>query len=337
MDIDARLKVSPNTTVTVELDPSGNSRVQLQANGTLNYTQDFMSDSHCTGRMDLSGGYVRYAVPLIGEKSFTFRQGSYVEFTGDMLDPQLHVNAYDDIRANVSGDGNSRVVNFDVLLKVTGSLNQMEVVFDLECPDDITVANELKAMTPEQRANQAMNLLLYGSYNAAGTQTITSGNVGTNALYNFLQSQINSWAAQTIKGVDLSFGINQYDKTVDEANTSTMSYSYRVSKSLFDDRFKIIVGGNYATDANADENFSQNLIADISFEYMLNKSGSMYVRIFRHTGYESILEGEITQTGVGFVYRKKLSRIGDMFRFMRKLRPRPKEPIALPVPEKDMP
>ena len=337
MDIDARLKVSPNTTVTVELDPSGNSRVQLQANGTLNYTQDFMSDSHCTGRMDLSGGYVRYAVPLIGEKSFTFRQGSYVEFTGDMLDPQLHVNAYDDIRANVSGDGNSRVVNFDVLLKVTGSLNQMEVVFDLECPDDITVANELKAMTPEQRANQAMNLLLYGSYNAAGTQTITSGNVATNALYNFLQSQINSWAAQTIKGVDLSFGINQYDKTVDEANTSTMSYSYRVSKSLFDDRFKIIVGGNYATDANADENFSQNLIADISFEYMLNKSGSMYVRIFRHTGYESILEGEITQTGVGFVYRKKLSRIGDMFRFMRKLRPRPKEPIALPVPEKNMP
>ena len=70
---------------------------------------------------------------------------------------------------------------------------------------------------------------------------------------------------------------------------------------------------------------------------MLNKSGSMYVRIFRHTGYESILEGEITQTGVGFVYRKMLSRIGDMFRFMRKLRPRPKEPIALPVPEKDMP
>ena len=39
----------------------------------------------------------------------------------------------------------------------------------------------------------------------------------------------------------------------------------------------------------------------------------MYVRLFRHTGYESILEGEITQTGVGFVYRRKLRRLGDMF------------------------
>ena len=90
-------------------------------------------------------------------------------------------------------------------------------------------------------------------------------------------------------------------------------YSYQVSKSLFNDRFKIVVGGNYSTDANSDENFSQNLINDISFEYYLNKTRSMYIRLFRHTGYESILEGEITQTGVGFVYRRKISRLGDMF------------------------
>ena len=92
-----------------------------------------------------------------------------------------------------------------------------------------------------------------------------------------------------------------------------MRYSDQVSKSLFNDRIKIVVGGNYSTDANADENFSQNLINDISFEYFLNKTRTMYLRIFRHTGYESILEGEITQTGVGFVYRRKLRRLGDMF------------------------
>ena len=214
--------------------------------------------------------------------------------------------------------GNSRVVNFDVLLDVTGTLNEMNVAFDLSCNDDLTIANEIKSMTAEQRANQAMNLLLYGAYRSGGTQTITSGSMGTNTLYSFLQSQLNSWAASAIKGVDISFGINQYDKTVQGSNTTAMNYSYRVSKSLFDDRFKIVVGGNYSTDPDADENFAQNLIADISFEYMLNKAGTMYVRIFRHTGYESILEGEITQTGVGFVYRKKIQRIADIFGFMRR-------------------
>ncbi len=112
-----------------------------------------------------------------------------------------------------------------------------------------------------------------------------------------------------------------------------MSYSYRVSKSLFDDRFKIVVGGNYATDAEADENFAQNLISDISFEYMLNKAGTMYVRLFRHTGYESILEGEITQTGVGFVYKKKIHRLGDIFNFLRRNRKTDNQPTLPPPPQ----
>ncbi len=93
-----------------------------------------------------------------------------------------------------------------------------------------------------------------------------------------------------------------------------------MSKTLFNDRFKIIVGGNYSTDANADENFSQNLINDIAFEYMINRSGSMYVRLFRHTGYESILEGEVTQTGVGFVLRRKINSMRDLFRWAGRLR-----------------
>ena len=286
MNLNARLEVSPGTTVSVDLGTDG--KAQVQAEGTVNYTMDYMGDQRTTGRINLNGGFVRYSIPVMGEKSFTFQEGSYIVFNGDMLDPLLNVEASDQIRANVSqSGGNNRVVNFNVLLSVTGTLDQMNVVFDLECPDDITIANELKSMSPEQRANQAMNLLLYGSYKSGGTSTISSGNVGTNALFSFVESQLNSWASSAIKGVDLSFGINQYDKTVDGANTTAMSYSYRVSKSLFDDRFKIVVGGNYSTDADADENFAQNLIADISFEYLLNKAGTMYVRLFRHTGYES--------------------------------------------------
>ena len=87
-----------------------------------------------------------------------------------------------------------------------------------------------------------------------------------------------------------------------------------MSKALFNDRFKIVVGGNYSTDADSDENFAENLINDISFEYMLNRSGSMYVKLFRHVGYESILEGEVIQTGVGFVYKRKLRSLRELFR-----------------------
>ena len=43
----------------------------------------------------------------------------------------------------------------------------------------------------------------------------------------------------------------------------------------------------------------------------------MYARIFRHQGYESILEGEITETGVGFVLKRRLATLRNLFRFRR--------------------
>ncbi len=319
LNLNASLEISQGSTIAVDLSADGKNRAQVQASGRVNYSLDYLGDERVTGRIDLNQGFVRYSMPpILSEKLFNFRQGSFVVFNGQMLNPTLNLNAYDEIKANVNTDGNSRMVTFDVGLSVTGTLENMNVAFDLSTNDDLTVQNELQSMSPDQRANQAMNLLLYGSYTGPGTTASTMGN----PLYSFLESQLNNIASSAIKGVDISFGIDQLDRTRDGVNSTAMSYSYRVSKSLFDDRFKIVVGGNYTTDADADENFAQNLIADISFEYMLNKTGTMYVKLFRHTGYESILEGEITQTGVGFVYKKKLRSLKDLFNWIR---PRRKE------------
>ena len=74
-----------------------------------------------------------------------------------------------------------------------------------------------------------------------------------------------------------------------------------------------MVGGEYSTDATAEENFGQNLINDISFEYKLNDAGSRYLRLFRHTGFESILEGQVTETGIGFVMKHKVGSLADFF------------------------
>lgn len=314
MNFTARVNISDGTTINVDLSTDGQNRVQVQGNGQLTYTMNSMSDSRFTGRYTINKGFVRYTPPLMSEKYFEFKEGSYIAFTGDMLNPTLSLYAVDNMRANVTQEGqNSRLVNFDVSLAVTNTLNNMNVAFDLSTPDDITVANELSTMSAEQRANQAMNLLLYNVYTGPGAKG--NANLAGNPLYAFLESKVNTWAANNIKFVDISFGIDQYDQTTDGTTSKTTSYSYRVSKTLFNDRFKIIVGGNYSTDAETEDNFAQNLFNDISFEYMLNRSGSMYIKLFRHVGYESILEGEVTQTGVGFVYKRKIHTLRDLFRF----------------------
>ena len=182
--------------------------------------------------------------------------------------------------------------------------------FAISC-EDVTVQNELLTMSPIQRSSQAMNMLLYGTYTGQGTTANSTGN----PLYSFLNSQINRWAANTIKGVDLSFGVNQYDKTSGDEKSKSTTYSYKISKSLFNDRFKIVVGGNYNPSAGSEENFASSLLNDISFVYMLNQSGTMQVKVFRHSGYESVLEGEVIETGAAFVIKRKLTTLKNLFRF----------------------
>ncbi len=317
MMLSALLNVHQGSQFTVNLSADGQNRAQIKGQGILDYTMSpTQPDGRLTGRFTIDGGSFRYSLPIISEKLFTFKQGSYVAFNGPVLNPTLAITATDQVKANVTRAGeNSRLVNFDVILNATGTPERLDVAFDLSTKDDLTVQNELQSMSPTQRANQAMNLLLYGTYSSMGTTG--DANMSGNALYGFLTSQLNNWAANSIKGVDVSFGLDQFDRTRDGSTSTTTQYSYKVSKSLFNDRFKIVVGGNYSTDADADENLTQNLISDVSFEYMLNQSGSMYVRLFRHTGFESILEGEVTQTGVGFVVRRKISRLADIFNLIK--------------------
>ena len=315
--VTADINISDGTTVNVDLSADGKNKVQLVGHGALTYSLSPVNeDGRLAGRYNINSGFVRYTPPMLSEKFFNFVEGSYVSFTGDIMNPQLSIKAVDDMKANVTRQGeNSRLVNFDVSVAVTGSLEAMKVTFDLSTDDDLTVSNELASMSPDQRANQAMNLLLYGIYQGGGSTG--NANLSGNLLYSFLESQLNSWMANNIKGVDITFGIDQYDRTLNGNTSTATNYSYHVSKTLFNDRFKIIVGGTYSTEADPDVTLAESLINDVSAEYMLNNAGTMYIKIFRHSGYESILEGEVIQTGAGFVYKRRLRRLIDFFRPLR--------------------
>lgn len=320
MRIVAGLNIQPGTQVQVIIPQNinnmetGSGKIELMPSGDLSYFQNFMGDMRLNGQLNLGEGYVSYSIPIMGNKKFTFNQDSYVLWNGDIMNPTLHITATDEVKANLLEGGNSRLVNFLVQLNVTNNLSAPKVLFDLSTNDDMSVENDLQSMSADQRSTAAMKLLLTGQYSAQGVKTASSDMIqGT--IYNMLTSQVNNWMANHVKGVDLSFGVNQYDKTVNGETGSTMSYSYMMSKSLFNNKFKISVGGNYTTDASADENFSEDLISDISFEYILKQTSNvtMYARLFRHTGYESILEGEITEMGVGFVLKRRLSSLRNLF------------------------
>lgn len=303
-----------------DLSPDRSQYIELEGGGDLSWQYTPQGDMSLTGRYTFSGGVMKFSLPVIPLKEFQIVNGSYVDWRGDVMAPTLNLKAQERMRASVADgdDGSgSRMVNFDVSIALKGRLESPELVFDLAAPEDATVENQLQSMGAEERSKQAITMMATGIYlNDSGKGGgLTMGS----ALNSVLQSQINALAGG-VKGASFSVGIE--DRTSAETGDKQTDYSFRYSQRLFNDRVQIIIGGKVSTGANA-TNDVESFIDNISLEYRLDASGTRYIRAFHNKNYESVLDGEITETGVGLVLRRKMDRLGELFIFRRKKRPVP--------------
>jgi len=308
------INVEKGAKINAYLSEDGQNRATVDGNGRLQYSLDFAGRDNLTGSYIIESGNLRYTPPLIAQKNFDINNGSTITWTGDMLNPQLNLKGTERVKTSVSSeDEGTRLAEFTIDANVGGSLNSIDLDFDLKCESDMTVHNELQSMSENQRSQAAINLLLYNTYSGTNSAGNINNLTASSALFSFLQSQLNTWAAQTLPGIDLSFGINQFEGT--RSGGTETSYSYRLAKSLFNDRFKIVVGGEYSTEVKDEESIANNLFNDISLEYFLNDTGNRYLKLFRHAGYENVLEGQVTETGVAYVLKRKLTNLKNLFTF----------------------
>ena len=320
LDMVMMVHIDPSVRLKVDLDASNDNRIELEGGGDLSMKYTPQGDLTLTGRYTLSGGLMKYALPVIAAKEFAIDNGSYVEWTGNPMDPMLNFKATDRIRASVSEgeNGGTRTVNFDVSIVIKNRLDDLSFAFDVSAPEDATIQNELTAMGAEERGKQALYIMVMKTYLGTGPIGGGGGGVGKlnmgSALISVLSSQINSLMGN-LKNASVSVGIEDHD--LSDTGGKRTDYSFRYSQRLFNNRFQIVIGGKVSTGENATNN-AESFIDNISLEYRLDRTGTRYVRLFYDKNYESVLEGEITETGVGLVLRKKLDKLSELFIFKKK-------------------
>ncbi|UAK41546.1 translocation/assembly module TamB [Bacteroides nordii] len=315
LDMIMTVHIDPAVRLKADLSADRSSRVELEGGGDLSLQYTPQGDLTLTGRYTLTGGMMKYALPVIPLKEFRIQNGSYVDWTGNPMDPLLNFRATERMRASVSQeDGTSRMVNFDISIVVKNRLDNLSLAFEIDAPDDASVQNQLAGMGPDERSKQAVAMLATGIFLAdSGSGGGMNLNMGA-ALNSVLASQINALTGN-MKNASLSFGVEDHDDS--DAGGKRTDYSFRYSQRLFNDRFQIVLGGKVSTGANA-TNDVESFIDNISLEYRLDQSGTRYIRLFHNKNYESVFEGEITETGVGLVLRKKMDRLSELFIFKKK-------------------
>lgn len=311
LDMLLMMNIESGARIFCALNADQSNYVNIEGGGELRMVYNPTDNLQLFGRYTINSGEMKYELPIIPLKTFTIRQGSYIEFTGDVMNPTLNLSATEQVKTLVAAEtGNSRSVLFDCGVKVSKTLSNMGLEFTLDAPEDMTIKNELAAMSMEQRGKLAVTMLTTGMYLADGN---TGGFSMNSALNSFLQSEINSITNSAMRTVDLSLGL---DQSADAYGNTHTDYSFKFAKRFWNNRVNFVIGGKISGGGDSGpEEQDQTFIDNVSLEYRLDQTAMRYVRMFYNKSAYDMLEGRITEYGAGFMWRKKADRFWQLFNF----------------------
>ena len=309
--MDMSLVISQGAHVKAWLNADHSNYIDLMGGGTLRMTMAPGEDMRLTGRYSLSNGEMKYSLPIIPLKTFTIQDGSYIEFTGEMMNPTLNITAVERTKSSVANaSGVARTVEFDCGVIITRTLNDMGLEFTLDAPEDTQLSSELKAMSVEQRGKLAVTMLTTGIYLEGGD---TKGFSMNDALSSFLNSGINSITGNALRTLDLSFGM---DNSTDAAGQTHTDYSFKFAKRFMNNRLRLSVGGKVSTGAEIQDR-SDSFFDNVMLEYRLDDASTKYVNLFFENNSYDWLDGYTQKYGAGFTWRRTIQRFTDIFRLTK--------------------
>ena len=309
------LNIQEGVRMSLDFDSSRENYVSIEGDGNLNATYDNRNGFGVTGIYNLKGGQVKLSLPIIPLKTFYIQEGGRLTWTGDLFNPTLDITAYERMTVPVEMDDNTtQQVTFNAGVVVSNTVKDLAVDFMISAPENSVIQSQLNELDREALNRYAVTMIITGTY-LGGRQGITA----SSALSSFIDAKVNQISGSTINNFDFNIGIN--DAMNNETGNAYTNYSFSFSKRFLNDRITIVIGGEVNSGDRPDRSAgNETFINNVSLEWRLNDSGNRYIRIFYDKNYQSLLEGEITETGIGYVYKRKLSRLKDLFTFKRKER-----------------
>ena len=317
--MDLTMNIDESAHILCALNADKSNYIDLMGGGDLRLRYNTTEELRLNGRYTLNNGQMKYSLPVIPLKTFDIQNGSYIEFTGEAMNPTLNITATENVKASVTDDAdNWRSVDFVCGVKITQTLENPGIQFIIQAPNDITITDELNTMSQEERGKLAVTMLASGMYlNDGNTSSFTMNN----ALNTFLQSEINNLAGTAMKSIGLDVGMS-IDNTTTASGSWQTDYNFTFSKRLWDNRLNVIVGGKVSS-GHEIEQTNNDFFSNLELQYRLNKKESQYLRLFYDNNKYDWLEGVIGEYGVGYMWKRKVQHFKDIFKFKSAPEPMP--------------
>jgi len=215
-----------------------------------------------------------------------------------------------------------RSLDYEVGIIIKGTIEKPIVSFALDLPQKEkanypVLANKLDRLRQPEYASelnkQVFGLLVLGGFLPETTGSdINSNVVATTAISNsvnaLLASQLNRFASQYVKGVNIDVGIQSYSDYSAPGGKTRTAMDFRVSKTIMNDRLSFEIGGDF--DINQDQSGSKtgkNYRGDVAIIYDLTGGGDKQLKLFNNETYDIVYQ-EIRNTGISLIFIREFSR-----------------------------
>ncbi len=342
MDVNVNIELSKEAKLSLLIDKANGDFVKLQGEAELTGGVDPSGKTTLVGVYEVESGSYEMTVSVLKRK-FDIQKGSTITWTGEPTTANLDITAVyktetapiDLVEQQISGEAASTLnqfkqkIPFNTLLIMKGELLKPVITFDITTDKknnavssnvtDIVDQKLSQLRTQESEMNkQVFALLLLNRFvgeNPFQSGAGTSGEMlARQSVSKILSQQLNNLASDLIKGVDLNFDLeSSEDYSTGNKNTRT-DLNVGLSKKLLNDRLKVSVGSNFALEGEARQNESTtNIAGDVTVDYSLSRDGRYMLRAYRKNEYQVALQGQIVETGVGFIITLDYDKFREIF------------------------
>jgi hypothetical protein len=347
MDLAATIETDSAAQFTLIIDERNGDALSLRGRADLVAGIDKSGKISLTGNYELVNGSYNLTLSVLHRK-FDIQRGSVITWTGDPKSANIDITAIyyvntppiDLMADQLSGSSTDQnkykqKLPFQVKLNMTGELLKPIIKFDIALPDNLLafwpdVDLKLQQMrTDEAEINkQVFALLLLGRFiqqnpfQSAGAPT-DAGTIARQSASKLLSDQLNQLAGSLIKGVDVTFDMNADQDYSSGSPTNQTDLNVKVSKSLFDDRIRVTVGSDFQLQQTNPGQNASNIAGDVSVDYKLSKDGRYMIRVYRNDQYQTVVQGQVVETGVSFILTFDYNTFRELFE-------NKKEPVVTP-------
>ena len=339
LDVTGTLQSDTAAQITLVIDERSGDALKIRGKSDLAGSLDKSGKISLTGNYALQAGSYQLSLSLL-KKQFLIQPGSVITWTGDPTSATVDITAkyiantqpinllQSELANQAASDVNKYKTKlpFNVLLKMKGDLLKPTISFDIILPDeekatwgDVDTKLEQLRRDEAEMNKQVFALLLLGRFLQEnplenGAEGVSLASSAKTSVSRILADQLNNLAGSLIKGVDLNFGINAEDDFSTGTKTSRTDLTVGVSKKLLNDRLRVSVGSNFELEGAATNTTNaSNIAGDVAVDYLLSKDGRYALRGYRKNKFEGVVEGQIIESGVSFIFTFDFNEFKQIF------------------------